>query len=192
MAAIKGVPEQRALIVRAARRAIARDGLAALRVRAVAAEVGLSHASLLHYFSSKDELVQAVLDSVVRGDIARPLVENAPATDPVTQLRRLLVGMTRPATDAGDDHHAVMLELLRHGTSSEVRPPLLAYTTVWRDYLVDLIRRGQQADQLRADLDPEATAGLVIEVSLGLKTDTPLPDDLQQRAIDQLLALLIS
>jgi hypothetical protein len=34
------------------------------------------------------------------------------------------------------------------------------------------------------------TAGIVIEVSLGLKTNTPLPDGLDQDAIEQLMALL--
>ena len=190
MAAVKGLADQRELIVRAARRSIARNGLGALRIRAVAAEVDLSHASVLHYFRSKDELVQAVLDSVIHGDIAQPLVENAPPTDPATELRRLLIGMSTPTTEDGDDHQAVMLELLRHGQSSGVHMALLTYTTTWRDYVADLIWRGQMTGDFRADLDPRGTAGIVIEVSLGLKTNTPLPEGLEQSAIEQLLALL--
>ena len=108
------------VIVAAARRVIARDGSAALRSRAVATDVDLSHASVLHYFRTKDDLIQAVLDSVIREDIARPLVEDAEPVDPPAQLRRLL-DRNRAGEGGGENSKAVMLELLRHGNSVEIR-----------------------------------------------------------------------
>jgi len=48
---------QRAKFASAAMRLIARDGLEGVRMRAVAAEAGLSYGSLFHYFESKDDLL---------------------------------------------------------------------------------------------------------------------------------------
>lgn len=59
------VPQRRAALIEAALRVIARDGLAAATTRAIAAEAGMSLASLHYAFTSRDELIGKDRKSVV-------------------------------------------------------------------------------------------------------------------------------
>lgn len=54
-------PEQRNQIVRAASRLVAKHGVTATTMRAVAAETGVSTGSVTHYFEDKAELMDEVL-----------------------------------------------------------------------------------------------------------------------------------
>jgi TetR/AcrR family transcriptional repressor of nem operon len=53
-------------LVAAALQCIARVGFEGLRLRQVAAEVGIDHSTLHYYFPTKEDLVAAVLDHVTR------------------------------------------------------------------------------------------------------------------------------
>jgi AcrR family transcriptional regulator len=77
-------------ILDAARRRLAEDGLARMRVVDVAAAIGLSHAAIYRYFPSKDALADAVIAAWMR-DLERDLVETAGSPDPADdKLERLL------------------------------------------------------------------------------------------------------
>ena len=110
--AATGGGDHRAEIVRVATATIARDGLPALRVRAVAREVGVSHATLHYYFPTKADLVAAVLHGLIYEGIAVPLVERSSATTALDELRGVLHGVVAGYGD--DARTAAMLELLRH------------------------------------------------------------------------------
>ena len=58
--------ERRAEIIAAAIRVLARDGLAETTTRKIAAEAGLNQATLRYYFGSKDDLLFAVLQDMMR------------------------------------------------------------------------------------------------------------------------------
>ncbi|MFJ4652413.1 TetR/AcrR family transcriptional regulator [Nocardia sp. NPDC088792] len=59
---------RRAQIIRAATTVIARDGVAGATTRRIAAEAGLSLATLHYVFSTKDEILAAVLASLIEDD----------------------------------------------------------------------------------------------------------------------------
>lgn len=65
----KRIPEEarRKQIIQAAFAVACRDGIGRLTVRAVAAEVGVSHGLVLFYFGRKTRLVHALLDWVIAG-----------------------------------------------------------------------------------------------------------------------------
>jgi AcrR family transcriptional regulator len=54
-------PERRDSLVAAAFAVIAREGFEGLRMRGVAANAGLDHSTVHHYFASKEELIEAVV-----------------------------------------------------------------------------------------------------------------------------------
>jgi AcrR family transcriptional regulator len=58
--------ERRAEIIAAAIRVLSRDGLAETTTRKIAAEAGLNQATLRYYFGSKDDLLFAVLQDMMR------------------------------------------------------------------------------------------------------------------------------
>jgi AcrR family transcriptional regulator len=58
--------ERRAEIIAAAIRVLARDGIAETTTRKIAAEAGVNQATLRYYFGSKDDLLFAVLQEMMR------------------------------------------------------------------------------------------------------------------------------
>src|SRR5262245_51875488 len=58
-------------IFRAAARVFAKKGFAATKIADIAAEAGLSHGLLYHYFSSKEAVYTALLDEMIRNKPTR-------------------------------------------------------------------------------------------------------------------------
>jgi len=80
------VTERRAALVEAALRVMARDGLTAGTTRAIVAEAGMSLASFHYAFSSREELLQELVQRVV----GRELTAATEAWDPADGLAGLL------------------------------------------------------------------------------------------------------
>lgn len=73
--------ERRELIADALWTVVRRDGYAAVSVRTVAAETGMSTGALRHYFASQDELVAFAMASLMERARARVMEAGARATD---------------------------------------------------------------------------------------------------------------
>lgn len=83
--------QRREQILVAAYDVASQDGLAGLTVRAVAARAGLSHGLVLFHFKRKDQLVQALLDSVLAATLVLDVpAEIAALPRPLDRLRTLL------------------------------------------------------------------------------------------------------
>ncbi|MER3394159.1 MAG: TetR family transcriptional regulator, partial [Microcella pacifica] len=70
MAERKTSDERRDEIVRATLRLVATKGFAGVTLRDVAAEVGVVHGLIRHYFASRDDLVAAAFDDAVTRELA--------------------------------------------------------------------------------------------------------------------------
>ncbi|MBV9259126.1 MAG: TetR/AcrR family transcriptional regulator [Ktedonobacteraceae bacterium] len=66
MSRVNNVAEQRATIIAATIRVLTRDGLAETTTRKIAAEANVNQATLRYYFGSKDDLLFAVLQEMIR------------------------------------------------------------------------------------------------------------------------------
>src|SRR6266853_3762034 len=73
MARTNTAVERRAEIIAAAIRVLTRDGIAETTTRKIAAEAGVNQAALRYYFGSKDELLFAVLQEMMR--LTREIVQ---------------------------------------------------------------------------------------------------------------------
>lgn len=60
---------RRDLILNAAQVLFARDGYGSTGIRAIAAEVGISEATIYHYFRSKDEILDAIISRTLAGQL---------------------------------------------------------------------------------------------------------------------------
>ncbi|MEV7022578.1 helix-turn-helix domain-containing protein, partial [Kitasatospora sp. NPDC093558] len=76
-----------AAVVAGGRRVIERDGIDALTMRAVAAELGTAAASLYRHVADRDTLLLAVLEEIATG-----LPVDVPGGDPADRLLRRLLG----------------------------------------------------------------------------------------------------
>lgn len=80
---------RRRLILDAARKLFAREGLEAASVRAIAKHIGTSPATIYHHFGSKDELLEEICLRDFHGLSAAFFLHVAIVKDPVERLRRM-------------------------------------------------------------------------------------------------------
>ena len=143
-------------------------------MRTVGEAIGVSHAALRHYFSSRDELLvevyrthealtadSAFSDSVPSGGVPSDgesavgvIVAAAERNRSIPGLVELYATLT---TDALQEQHAVTREFVR-GRFRSLREALAAR-----------IESGQQAGRIAAGIDPLDAAALVIAASDGLQ-----------------------
>ncbi len=146
-----------------AHRHIAERGFEGLRVRDVAAEAGINHATLLHYFPTKEALIQGVVDFLLREfQISRVPRPGGAALTPLTELRLEFDDLRLRFRDA-PEMMAVLGELFGRAR----RDPALATILQrlddgWRGYLTGILARGVQGRTFRADLDLETTATAIM------------------------------
>jgi AcrR family transcriptional regulator len=150
---------RRAQLVDAVFRVVARDGIEAVSVRAVAREAGLSMGSLRHYFATQAELLAFSLGEVERRIRAR-LAGLDTAGDPREVLERVLHQLV-PLSPASRVEHEIWLAFVGKAVTE---PALHELNARVYDELRDLIHRlvldalGPGPD---ADLETERVYALV-------------------------------
>lgn len=167
----KGVARRQEILDRAIE-VFAERGADGTSLRRIAEAIGVSHAALLHYFDSREQLLVAVYAHAENAR-ARPLatqsaVENlaSAATQNVSvpglvQLYTTLVATALEATS---------------GASTEF---IEERFTTMRANLTERIRRDQAAGLVRVDVDAAAVAALLIAASDGLQTQWLLDPRIQ-------------
>jgi TetR/AcrR family fatty acid metabolism transcriptional regulator len=150
-------PDKRTLILDAAVRVFARKGYHAARVGDIAAEAGVAHGLLYHYFDSKEKLLESIFRETwtellraleqVEGDV-RPAGE---------QLRQVAAILLRSWRRDPDLVRVLVREVARSpqlgGRVDEIEK---AFAVIER-----IIERGQQAGELRRDVDARLAAWIV-------------------------------
>jgi AcrR family transcriptional regulator len=163
----KGV-RRRQQILDSAIAQFARRGLDRTSLRTVGEAIGVSHAALRHYFSSRDEL----LVEVYRAHEARAAADASPEASSVAESavgmiieaaerNRSIPGLVELyaalTTDALQEQHAVTRQFVRERFRS------------LRQALAARIESGQRAGRVAADVSPLDAAALVIAASDGLQ-----------------------
>src|SRR5450755_4550194 len=149
MVAIERRPSTKDQILRAARQVLQRDGVAALSIRAVAAEAGVNLALIHYHFHSRDGLLLASLEQLnaellvrQRGLYDRPEVS-------LSGKWRQAIAYYHQDLDSG--YVRVLLELAAHGyTNPEMAERVRAAMRGWNDLLHEVIAGAFH--QLRIDV----------------------------------------
>jgi AcrR family transcriptional regulator len=145
--------ERREQIIAATLRLVARDGFAGVTLRDVAAEVGVVHGLIRHYFATREQLVAAAFDAAVRAEAVQD-EELAEQLEPVAALADWLTTTPR-------EHYLVWID----AWSEAPRNPELhaALTRHHRDSdlrLARIIERNVEAG-VASSSDPEADARML-------------------------------
>jgi AcrR family transcriptional regulator len=188
--------ERRQAIVQAAIPAFAQQGYRGASLASIAAAVNMTQPGLLHHFPSKERLLQAVIDDLLavlderdHADCARlheeftsgglatldllsALVEHNSSVRELVQLFTVLTGEAVSQDHPAHEHFAERYARVRRNLASDMR-------------------RGQDAGELRRDVDLEVIAQLLVAVLDGLQVQWLLdPEVDMQRAFDALADIL--
>ena len=150
-------------LVAAAYTVLATRGFEGLRTREVAAMVGVNIATLHYYFPHKENLIRGVVGYAM-GRFRGTLGGAGSAED---QLRAHFRGLRRLSRDE-PELFAVMAELAIRGVrDTSLRRIVGGTDDAWRAMLRTLLRRAQDEGALRADLDPEGMAAVIVATLKG-------------------------
>jgi AcrR family transcriptional regulator len=160
-------------VLRAATEHALDHGLADLSLRKVAQTVGVSHATLVHHFTTKDDLVAEIVDLVLARSLAMPdLADDDPApleaiwqagtSDEGRRYVRLFIAITghamhgnpalRDAVTRSMRQRTALLAagLVRHGCpEAEATPLATSLLSTLRGLLTDLLLTGEE-ERVRA------------------------------------------
>ncbi len=183
----KGIARRQEILDRAIEVFAAR-GSKKTSLRAIAQEVGVTHAALTHYFGSLEELLVAVYreserrsngDEPTPDDVSPALMMRVSAEENRRIPGLVQLYSTLVASALEDDHPAA------NAFATERFERL-------RIEMAERVRRQQSTGRIRADIDPALVAALVIAASDGLQTQWLLDSSVDHEAaltmLDDLLA----
>jgi len=184
----KGVARRRQIIEKAIAE-FAERGVDGTSLRTLGDAIGVSHATLRHYFASRDQLLVEVYRAhEEHGDSEQTdAPDERGAVELMTtsaELNRTIPGLVRLyatlSADALQEDHPVSREFIRERFAAV------------RDDLARRIRAGQASGRIAADIDPADAASLVIAASDGLQVQWLLaPDEVDVRRSLALLERLL-
>jgi AcrR family transcriptional regulator len=144
----------------------AQRGAGRTSLRAIAEEVGVTHAALIHHFGTLEQLLVEVY-----AESARQLEREAPIPAGASPVERMRLSAERNRGVPG------MVQLYTSLVSTALEGGHPAATTfaterfaATRTALVEQVRAGQARGEVRRDLDAEQVAALVVAASDGLQT----------------------
>lgn len=147
---------------------IARDGAPGVRAGAIAREAGVSRGLPLYYWPTVEAIVLAAFAHHEEREWERSDRALARIGDPLGRLRFLLADEVAD-TAAAREYRAVHAEYERIAAfDPAVRRLVRARTARWEQALAGELAAAQAAGQLRADLDPRATADRLGTLVAGL------------------------
>jgi AcrR family transcriptional regulator len=183
----KGVARRQEILDRAIE-VFARRGSDRTSLRAIAEEVGVTHAALKHYFGSLEELLVAVYQqSEYRDEDWEPV----PLDVTPTELLRRWSDANHEVQGLVQLYSTLVAAALEEGHPAAREFATARFARV-RSEIAERVRHNQGTGRMRPDVDPEAVAALVIAASDGLQTqwllDPSAPQDAALALLDQLLA----
>ena len=181
----KGIARRQEILDRAIE-VFATRGADRTSLRAIASEVGVTHAALTHYFGSLEELLVAVYRE-----------SNAPgrhpeARDDATPVESMILSarVNREVPGLVQLYSALVASALEEGHPAAREFATDRFARL-RASIAATVRQQQREGRIRDDADPEAVAALVIAASDGLQTQWLLdPDAPQHEALTLLDRLL--
>jgi TetR/AcrR family transcriptional regulator, fatty acid metabolism regulator protein len=168
--------EKRRVILEAAVRVFAAQGYDATRVSDVAKEAGVAYGLVYHYYGSKDAVLEAVFREAWGRLLAAVAAAEESAGSATEQLGLVVKIVLRTWRDDPDLVRLLVREITRNPhIQDELDEIGQAFATLER-----IVRRGQEAGELRADVDAKLAAwmlyGALEEVLTGWVL-RQLPDD---------------
>lgn len=149
--------DRRLDIIKIAFSQIASKGLEGLRVRSVAKDANINHATLLHYFPSKEDLIRAVVEYVLKefqgNDSSTP---TDISMSPIELIQTEFVDISQKLK-TNQDLFVVLMELTMRRFRDETISKYMYYLDrAWASHLSKIINLGIKDKSFRSDLDVDS------------------------------------
>ena len=146
------------------------NGYAAAGVDRIIERSGVTKGAFYHHFESKKELAQAVIDSVVRPMVVEAfLAPLGEISDPIDGLQQCLTSQMEHLTPeriaSGCPLNNFAQELA--GVDDDFQEQIDGLYGHWRDAIAQALTRGQEAGQVRIDIDPQEVATFTVAAISG-------------------------
>lgn len=188
----KGIARRQEILDRAIEVFAAR-GADRTSLRAIAREVGVTHAALAHYFGSLEELLVAVYAESTAPRRHPPRVPEPTAVAADETAVELMISSAR--TNREVPGLVQLYSSLVAAALEDGHPAAQTFITDrfarLRTEIADRIRTQQEQGVIREDVDPQAAAALIIAASDGLQTQWLLDDGAPQHEALALLERLL-
>ncbi|MGW1739215.1 TetR/AcrR family transcriptional regulator [Nocardia sp. NPDC001965] len=167
--------DRRQRILAVAQRLLTRNGWRGTTLAQIAGEAGVTSAGLLHHFSSKDQLLHAVLDARDAEDLEDANING----DLIAEIRKVATRMERHPELVGT---FVVLLVENLMPEAPLHDRMLDRWHMAVELVLQAIRRGQDDGRYRRDIDPRLRAVEIVaflngmEISWLLDRSIPLAD----------------
>lgn len=148
-------------------------GYAGASLDRILAHSGVTKGALYHHFGSKADLVNAVIDEVIRPFVVERWVDPIRSSDdPITALREHALAVMSEFTDeeiaAGCPLNNLAQELAN--ADEDFRRHISRVFDEWRAGLAEAFERGKAAGSVREDVNSEAVAAFLVASIEGMAT----------------------
>ncbi len=162
----KSAEVRRQDIIDAAMEIIRHHGTQKLTTRALAQAVGIAQPTLFLHFGNKTQVLIALVDTI-QGRLQEGLRGLDPGLDPLTRLRTVIRFHLGFIQRQPGIPRLLFSEELQTG-DPEFRARMEALVGFFLQFLTGLLRAAREAGQIRADIDPESHACLLLASIQGL------------------------
>jgi AcrR family transcriptional regulator len=156
--------ERRQQILFAAARVFARRGLAATKIADIAAEVGMSHGLVYHYFPSKEDLFAELVRWAAGGVRAVTEGEGEP-TGPWERIRLMLTMMLGGVRHQPDVFLVMTQAAMGYGVPDSAREIALQYSEESHRAIARVIAEGQTAGVMKPGAPDQMATTLLSAIS---------------------------
>lgn len=170
----------------------ARFGYQGTSIERIARHAGVTKGALYYHFRDKEDLLFEAVSERVGEFEHHVLAEISPSADALASLKRVIDACFFHATVSNHRRFIITLMIEALDTNPRLSAKFQRILRRMRAFLADVVRRGQQAGTVRADLDSEQTATMIAGAIMGAEIQhyqDPEEVDLR-RVLDTLVAQL--
>ncbi|UQA61795.1 TetR/AcrR family transcriptional regulator [Polyangium aurulentum] len=180
--------ERRRALLRAARNVFGRKGFAAAKISEVAAQAGISHGLVYHYFPEKESLFAATVEASAEGWETLVTEARAQAGTPWNRLeymcRQMIAGLREEP-----EHLLMTVHVYSEDAAPGVRDVLKRFRLQVLDDLQAMIEEGQRAGEVAKGSPADLTRALIAIIQ-GLAINRLVEPGTALPALDVVLRIL--
>lgn len=171
-------------LLHAAIQSFATHGYQGTSIDRIARAAGVTKGAIYYHFKDKEELLfETVRNRIVEFE-SQVLARTSPDDDPMAVLRRVVDACFVTATESNHRRFIMTLMVEALGTNPDLSDVFRLELRRMRAFLTDVVRRGQEAGTVRADVVPEEAAALIVSAIMGAEIQHYQdPDRIDLRAI---------